>query len=239
MASEKRFADALTQVNTALDFDPGQTDAYLLKGQVLLALERYAEAVEPLKEYLRREPEDPLAGRLVKFAERPQPEKAEFLLTLADVFQEQKAFALAGHMTHLAERFIGPNRERLPLYRKRIDTAWPGLGSRLELSREGKFFLYLDGLQQVRDLSPLKGMPLSSLNISGLQVHDLEPLRGMPLVDLKLAHCRLVRDLGPLRGMPLNSLEMYGATAVSDLGPLRGLPLTKLGMRACTQVTDL
>jgi len=53
------------------------------------------------------------------------------------------------------------------------------------------------------DLSPLKDMPLTSLNLNGCnQVQDLTPLKGMPLaflsLDVQSAGCQ-VRDLEPLK----------------------------------------
>ena len=57
-----------------------------------------------------------------------------------------------------------------------------------------------------RDLTPLKGMPLTSLILRGTPVVDLSPLKGMPLTSLRLELCRGMRDLSPLKGMSLTSL---------------------------------
>jgi hypothetical protein len=87
------------------------------------------------------------------------------------------------------------------------------------------------------DLSPLRGMPLKSLNFSDNHVSDLAPLRGMPLVSLSFWRNLAVKDLTPLRGMPLEHLEC-GHTDVADLSPLKGMKLKHL---ACDQmlVSDL
>ena len=95
---------------------------------------------------------------------------------------------------------------------------------------------------KLADLSPLKGMPLTSLTAahagvrpvaaerhdtddlvcSNTQVSDLSPLKGMPLTDL---NCDItqVSDLSPLKGMPLTTLDC-ASTKVSDLSPLQGMP---------------
>ncbi len=65
----------------------------------------------------------------------------------------------------------------------------------------GTRLTYLDitGNQQLRDLSPLHGLPLQRLECSFTAVSDLTPLRGMPLDHLAINNC-WVRDLSPLRG---------------------------------------
>ena len=45
----------------------------------------------------------------------------------------------------------------------------------------------------------------------GGQVSDLSPLRGMPLTSFGPDRCRQVRDLTPLQGMPLTSLNLTDA----------------------------
>jgi Leucine-rich repeat (LRR) protein len=88
----------------------------------------------------------------------------------------------------------------------------------------------------VSDLSPLKGMPLKELCCERALVEDLTPLKGMPLARLRLAQTR-VTDLSPLKGMKLIHLGC-DSTPVSDLSPLRGMALEKLGA-SYTRVSDL
>lgn len=109
----------------------------------------------------------------------------------------------------------------------------------------------------VTDLSPLKGLCLSSLDISWAEVTDLSPLEGMPLNVLTLTRCP-VENISALAGMPLTKLKLDGTgiknvvplkglallyldidhTKVADLSPLVGMPLEVLNMN-CTKVTDL
>jgi formylglycine-generating enzyme required for sulfatase activity len=111
---------------------------------------------------------------------------------------------------------------------------------------------------KVSDLSPVKGVPLKTLDIMFTGVTDLTPLRGMPLETLMAWGWR-GSDLTPLTGMPLRWLNCGGGgqkldlaelaglpldflcvnhTQVSDLGPLRDVPLTRL-LCSNTRVTDL
>ena len=86
------------------------------------------------------------------------------------------------------------------------------------------------------DLSPLRGMQLTSLTFYASQVADLSPLKGMPLTILNCGHSR-VSDLSPLRGMKLTYLDFY-ISKVADLSPLEGMPLTYLNC-GCSPVSDL
>jgi hypothetical protein len=85
------------------------------------------------------------------------------------------------------------------------------------------------GKGQLADLSPLKGMKLTSLDCSGTKVSDLSPLKGMPLTIL-YCYSTQVSDLSPLKGMPLTQLHLRGMplTKVSDLSLLKGMPLKVL-----------
>jgi uncharacterized protein (TIGR03067 family) len=78
--------------------------------------------------------------------------------------------------------------------------------------------------RKLSDLSPLKGMALTSLNLECTDVTDLSPLKGMPLKSLNLWHVINVADLTPLEGMPLETLTMWN-NPVKDLSPLKGMPL--------------
>jgi hypothetical protein len=113
----------------------------------------------------------------------------------------------------------------------------------------------------VRDLSPLKGMKLQSLEAQGMPASDLTPLQGMPLKSLDLYQTKGVTNLQPLQGMPLEYLNLSGLPVsdlsplkgmtslrrlvldnmeqLSDLAPLKGIPLTLLDLQECPQVRDL
>lgn len=92
-------------------------------------------------------------------------------------------------------------------------------------------------LGRLSDLTPLRGLQLTALEVYSTQVADLDPLRGMPL---RLLHAgeTMVADLSPLEGMKLQSLTLQ-RTSVTDLTPLRGMPLTWLDLFELRQVSDL
>lgn len=88
----------------------------------------------------------------------------------------------------------------------------------------------------VVDLSPLAGMELTNFRCHNTSVVDLSPLSGMPLVSINCRYSQ-VSDLAPLKGMPLKVLVCSG-TRVSDLSPLRDTMLEVLHLQQ-TKVEDL
>ena len=69
------------------------------------------------------------------------------------------------------------------------------------------------------DLTPLEGMNLAGLthlSLENTKVRDLSPLKGVPLTSLRLSGCRQLHNLSPLKGMPLASLGLW-VTQVQDL----------------------
>ncbi len=241
--AERQFQKALAQVDIALESDPDQTDAYLLRGQLLLGLGRYAEAAGPLGEYLRRRPDDVPARKLAELAREPEPDRAAYFLALNEVFRKQNAKLLAGYTALVAERFLGTNREKLPGYQKLVEAAWPGFGRCLTLTEAGEFALDLRGVPGLRDLTPLKVLPLSELEFNSDEVETLAPLRGMPLTSLgffgNYGRSSPIHDLRPLEGMRLKSLDMPCNRKVSDLTPLRGMPLEHLNLFSNKRIVSL
>jgi serine/threonine protein kinase/Leucine-rich repeat (LRR) protein len=91
------------------------------------------------------------------------------------------------------------------------------------------------GRSNFSDLSPLKGMSLTTLRISSTMVSDLSPLEGMRLIGLG-CYATQVSDLAPLAGMPLESMTAI-ATQITDLSPLEDCKsLTYLSVKS-THVT--
>lgn len=91
------------------------------------------------------------------------------------------------------------------------------------------------GRGRLSDLSPLRGLQLTTFSMSYTKVTDLSPLVGMPLTWLN-TDVRMT-DLSLLKGMPLKTLYT-GNSTLSDLSPLRGMPLESLHCWN-SQVSDL
>lgn len=78
----------------------------------------------------------------------------------------------------------------------------------------------------VRDLSPLKGLPISDLNLRDTGVTELDALRGMPLDRLCIRRLP-IKDISVLRGMKIAHFDAAG-TGIFDYNPLAAMPLVNL-----------
>jgi hypothetical protein len=114
------------------------------------------------------------------------------VLVLAEVFMRHRAFALAdGIVRTLGDNAPAAREKLLTLYRTRIDKKWPCQGNGLNWAPDGGLGISVGG--EVTDLSPLKGMPLTSLNCHNTGVADLSPLEGMRLTELEFTPARITR----------------------------------------------
>lgn len=68
------------------------------------------------------------------------------------------------------------------------------------------------GLKHLKALTMLQKLDLASCN----QVRDLAPLEGMPLTSLNLLDCRQVHDLTPLAGMKLSEIYLTPKNFTKD-----------------------
>ena len=132
------------------------------------------------------------------------------------------------------EKANGPARlgdaVSLEQYRQRIEAAWPGLGNRLTKDKSGNYALHLRDCKQVTDLTPLQGMPLTTLNITyNGELRDLTPLQGMNLKSLWIGRCGQIRDLSPLQGMELDFLDLAQCNGL-DLTQLKGMKIKRLSI---------
>jgi hypothetical protein len=235
-----RFDNAMTQVKLALDYDQEYAEARLLRGQLLILEKDFPGAREELERYLVREPTNTTAGRLVELCRQPKLHDEGYLLQLALLMEQLKTPALADELLKEHGRNFASARDHLlELYRKRIEKAWPGLGEKLTVNGAGIFALDFVNHDQVTELSPLEGMPLTRMSLRRCPVRDLTPLKGMPLVKLNISGCHQLTDLTPLRDLPLTDLEVSHCDQVHDLTPLRGLKLTKLDISLSTQILEL
>ena len=119
-------------------------------------------------------------------------------------------------------------------------------------------WLGLWGCPRIKELGPLRGMPLKSLYLSGTSVKDLRPVLGSPIENLELegtpftefhfltnfalrnlnlGHTRL-KDLSVLASLTGLGYLRLNDSPVSDLRPLSLLPLRDLRLNG-TQVSDL
>ncbi len=131
-------------------------------------------------------------------------------------------------------------REELMPLKGKIEKAILAAGSTAEeivLRRDLTFAVKIKAAPNLSDLSFLKGFPISVLQVTNCAVRDLEPLREMPLVELRIWNTK-VEDLSRLAGKRMTSIDVSG-TLVRDLTLLRGMPLRELRLQRCANLTDL
>jgi len=199
----------------------------------LLGEKKFDAARIELAECLRLRPQLPEGRAISGVLQKGKPDEAWVVFELSDELSRQQLRGLAAVVLESARDLLEARKKLVPVYRKKIEEAWPGLGERLSVDEKGHLLLDFTGCKQIIDLTPLRGMKLTSLVLAGcVEIRDLTPLRRMPLVKLDLAQCPQVCDLTPLTGMPLTYLSLWGCNQVSELSPLRGMPLTTLSIEA-------
>lgn len=229
-AQQKNIDGALTQIDTALQFAPNDGEAHRLKGILLIARRDYATAQAELQRFLKSHPDDRGAATLAELCGGEHPETRQLLL--ADALSRQG-------MPELAEVLSLNAQERLELYRRRIRDAYGFTleANQLTMDKSGRVGLSLWAQPRVKDLTPLRGMSISYLTLTGTPVESLAPLAGMPLEYLAIGNCPNLKDLGPLRGMKLTALDISGSHA-RDLSVIQDLPLVSLNVAQCN-LSDL
>ncbi len=88
--------------------------------------------------------------------------------------------------------------------------------------------VYLHNCSKLRDLSPLRELPIQGIVISATEVSDLEPLRGKPLRQINAKNCRELKDVSALHGAPLNVELDLSNCGVDDFSELRNSEVTTL-----------
>lgn len=106
---------------------------------------------------------------------------------------------------------------------------------RFWISKDGGWTLEFYG-DDIADLSVLKGLPVRSLTLDECEIKDLSPLRDMKITKLNLQSPTL-NNLRSLKGAPLTDLVL-SSPKIEDLSPLKGMALKKLHLR-CPKVTNV
>ncbi len=252
-ASVQHFDSAHEKLDAALALDPDLRPAYWRRAWILIGQERFTEAVQAMRAAQEKDRAQtsfaPILTLIDEIAAAPEAgrwrgDTGSRLLT------HLKTVGASGEAVALARKFQLSFPEKARLVKARI-AEWLGPDSSRaikNLNDAGEIEVSLPK-SGIDSLEPLRGLPITRLDVSATKVTDLAPLRGMALTSLKLSDTAVtelsalqgmplqmlwlgrtkVRDLNPLKGAPLVGLDLE-RTPVSDFSPLRGMPLTKLGM---------
>ena len=91
--------------------------------------------------------------------------------------------------------------------------------------------------QQIRDISPLEGLPLEYLSLAGNQVTDIRALSGCTSLQVLDLEENPVRDIQVLEALPMLRELCLEATGITSLEVLSGSALEELNVHS-TWVTD-
>ena len=238
---EKEFEEALKNINHAISLSPTEAKYHHLRGNILQSLLRFREGAAAYGTALEFDPDIPFAEESRDLCRKiVKDNEGRERLMPSSLAELQEAMRKQGRNAEVVAISVSLAQEREVLeqpLKAMLDSA--GIGYKLTVGKEK---MQLDvSSKDVKDddLSVLKGVPLTELNLRYCRhISDLTPLKGMPLIWLNLDGCREVRDISPLKGMPLTFLQIKGAQ-VEDLTPLKGMPLTELILDHCEGVSDL
>lgn len=247
LGAQDRFAEAVEKLDYAMKLCPDVAEYPLAKGDLQQSQLKLPEALESYRIVLRLHPGHARAAGAVRLCEellaappdgkgglsreslarlhlsmQQQQRPASEMMTVARLLGTEKSLLVSYWLTRLQYLPVSDDRP---------------LKDRLRMNEDGS--LHLD-LSQTRiiHLAPLKGMPLSSLDLRECRsIFDLDPLRDVPsLVSLQVTEAQ-VTDLTPLRGLPLKTLNV-SRCPVSDLIALRGTRLESLDITS-TRIGDI
>ena len=176
----------------------------------------------------------PLKAELLDIANR-HLNKGNFS-TAADLFSEllesspdslKRDAATEG--LHIA-KLMNECKSRLPEWRMVLERAWPQAKTSLSIDTDG-FRVEVESQSPIK-LTPLKGLPISSLKLRCHNLSDLSALKDMKLLSLDISGCS-VTGLDALSSMPLKKLVCDG-NPLGSLLPLKGIPTLKsLSLKSC------
>ncbi len=250
---------ALEKIRYAERLAPHEAEYHYCEGNILQALLRLKEAREAYAATLKISLRHELANRNLRLCDeilRANGEKetlsSENIDRLRSAIVEQgrvaEAVAVGQTMRAGGEALLEKRREYLR------QVGFPGTlnifaDGGLELNASHTAISNLSVLKgmplsrldvsftAISDLNPLREMPLRWLDVQSTQVTNLIPIRGLPLQHLNVSRTQ-VSDFSPLKGMKINYL-IAQVLLVNDLTPLKGLPLRYLNLYRCTEITDL
>ncbi len=237
----QKFEAALESIGFAITLAPDNPDYPLFRANTLQAMQRLTGAVASYRRVLTLRPADASATTNLELCERlltdaagkPLSRAQEVELLNAIVAQKRPAAGV-----FLASTIARHDDERMAKIKAQLApaTQQPNWNeARLAKGDDGTVTLDLSGVA-LPDLSLLRDLPISALNIARTGVSDLTPLAAMPLTRIDCSG-NPISDLAPLRSRPLKQVRL-DSTQIADLSPLKGMTLEELSLRECP-VTDL
>jgi len=234
---------ALEAVLFACTLVPDNPDYHCQRAHILQAILKLKESEEAYGDVLKLNPDHKsakenlaLCGMII---EKNKDSEKLSAATIADLYVKVRKQGRYEDAMALIENITDGGKDLKDFWRNMLEKM--GINCR-DVNVDEKGILRSINMSGMKfyDLTPLKGLPLTGLNLSGNQwLKDLSPLKGMQLTYISLNDTS-VSDITPLKGMPLKTLRFWGGHGkkLSDLSPLKGMPLETLTV-VSTDVSDL
>jgi tetratricopeptide (TPR) repeat protein len=242
LTDQEKFDEALEKIGIALKLNPDDASFHAQRGNILQSMERFAEAAEAYAAASKLNPQEPHAAENAALSRTlAAAREKDGALTVKLRTEWRDALVQQGRRAEaiFAGRGLATDAEKmLPAWQAKIDV-WLGKNApRVKIDHgSGRYVLAVPNLS-LTDLSPLRGMPLQNLDISGNpHLKDLSPLADCTLDILYATGDTDLVDLSPLKGKRLETLYLNGS-GVRNLSPLAGMPLSSLNL-SYTAVSDL
>jgi serine/threonine protein kinase/Leucine-rich repeat (LRR) protein len=239
LVRDKKLDSALEKLSYALSLAPREARYHALRGNILQTQLELPAATAAYREAQRLDPSFPYLAVNLALCARLAGVQTMPKIKQEALFQEFQTALVAQQRTDEAVLIGGRLSDRSGLmlaWKQKVEEAYGQEAIGYFDGNSGSILLVLRGGSQIRDLNPLAGMPLGTLDCRLTGVTDLSPLRGMKLTALKIDGCK-IRDLSPLEGMPLRLVHLDD-TNVIDLKSLAGSPLREL-FAENTKISDL
>jgi len=246
----KQWDAALASANTAVELDASNDDGWYLRGLLELGNLQFAEAEAAFKQAeqlteagTEKHRKADIHARLARrcgddLARYGEESRITVILGLAKALEKHGSIQIAVRLLEES----GKGREKVALLLRaavdRLVEVNPGLrSSQVEYGVSQSDGVHLRSrAEALVDITPLAGLPLTTLDLDRTGVRDIKALKGMPLTRLSLYFTN-VHDISVLKGMPLTDLRLYYGVA-GDLSALEGMPL--ISLRICNhRISDL
>lgn len=262
----EKMADGLDAVSGALLINRDFTPAWIAKGRFHLALMEYDEAAASFGQAARAAqlnlfpvPPDSKPVELQELASRlarSSGDKATKAVDELSRFQDPRNQSVAAIIEALGKSRKGSafDAQERPIFANEAAMALREVnGEGVQASGEpGKRELVIWGMDDFKNLSPLRGKQVTSLAINGAQSLDWATIQSLPLESLDLSKCRFdTFPVAPRAFLKVKTLRLGGTpvanvdflryfaqlqsldisdTHVIDLAPLRNVKLQELNI---------
>ena len=224
---ERSFAAAEEALDTALAFDPSLAEGWRRKGRMLLCRQRFSDAWKILSGSADHPVRgDPAALELAeKYRGRPPLPDSEIPQLVRDFQTHGLDDGIPRLFHHINSRAFNPATRFVAIAKslRVLNPRVENLHFSFQAGADGGWLIDASQNPNLDDISPLCGLDIRTLDLSGTGSPDLRLVAGPRLLVLNLSGTALNRLAGADRMENLRVLDI-GGTHIRDLGDILGFP---------------